>query len=184
MKYLGPEAEILHERYARALIAVAETSKKLDQVKDDLSLASSLIRENAELSKILLHPEIDKKEKTALLDNICRKVNFCSEIHSFVNVLVKNNRLGLIHGVFLRYRDFYERKKGILKVFITTADALDSAQKMRLKSMLKDAFKKEIALEEIIDPSLIGGFNLRIKGVVHNLSLASRVQLIKKGLNA
>lgn len=182
MRYRGPETEILHGRYARALIDAATAGEKLDEVAKNLSLVSEMVRKNKQLSKILLHPGIDKAEKINLLESISKKARFCGEFRSFITVLARKNRLGLIHGVFLRYRDFYEQRKGLLKVFVTTAVSLSAAQLRALKGTLKRRLKKEIVIAQVVEPSLIGGFNVRIGNSVYNLSLASKAKLIKKGL--
>ena len=182
MKYQGPETEILHGRYARALIDVAAAGERLDEVAKNLSQVSEMVRKNKHFSKILLHPGVDKAEKINLLESISKQARFCKEFHSFIRVLARKNRLGLIHGVFLKYRDFYEQRKGLLKVFVTTAVSLSAAQLKRLKEVLERRLKKDIRISQVVEPSLIGGFNLRIGNSVYNLSLANKAKLIKKGL--
>ncbi len=182
MKYHGPETEILHERYACALMDVARAGGRLDEVAKNLSLTSALVRKDKDFARILLHPGIDKGEKINLLEGISKKARFCEEFCSFIRVLAEKNRLGLIHGVFLRYRDLYEQRKGLLKVFIATAVSLSAGQLKALKEVLKRRLKKDIVILQMVEPSLIGGFDLRIGNSVYNLSLASRAKLIKKGL--
>ena len=182
MKCHGPETEILHGRYARALIDIASSGEKLDEVAKNLSLISETVRKDKHLTKILLHPGVEKAEKMKLLDSISQQARFCKEFRSFIMVLARRNRLGLIHGIFLRYRDFYEQRKGLLKVFVTTALSLSVAQLKRLKGILKRRLKKEIVISQVVEPSLIGGFNLKIGNSVYNLSLANKAKLFKKGL--
>ena len=105
MRYQSPELEILHERYAGALMDIAEESGKLDEIEDNLSFITGLIKQDKKLARILQHPEISREDKLNLLKSIFKKADFCDEFFYFMQLLVKKNSLGLMHGIFLKYRD-------------------------------------------------------------------------------
>ena len=52
----------------------------------------------------------------------------------------------------------------------------------RLKKILDKMLNKEIFIEEIVEPSLIGGIDLKIGDTVYNLSLLTRLQFMKERL--
>jgi len=182
MKYLGPETEILHERYARAIFGVAKESKELDRVAGDLSFMSEMVRKNKGLGKILGNPEIDKEEKLKMLEVVSKKVRFSRDFFSLLQLLVKKQRTGLIHGIFLRYRDLYDREKGLVPVFVKSAIPLEKTQIARLGKALSARLKKDVKIQESLTPSAIGGFDVRIKDMAYNLSLADRLKAMKERL--
>lgn len=182
MSYLGPETEILHERYAEALIDIAEEAGKLDGVADNLTFLNELVRKDRLFAKILHHPEIDREDKLKALEAVSKKVQFCDEFYAFLKVLAKKNRLNLIHGIFLKYCDLYKEKRSKVKVFIKAAVSLSKAQIERLKEILSRTLRKDIIVEESIQPSLIGGLDIKIGDLVYNLSLADRLNLMGERL--
>jgi len=182
MRYQGPETEILHERYATALFDIAQEAGKIDEVWENLQFFNELLKESADLRKILAHPGVSREEKLKALKIISGKRDFCGEFRGFIQVLAKNDRLGFAHGISLRYRDFYDKSKKRLKVFVKTAVSLSKEQTERIKGALKHQLKKDIMVEEIVDPRLIGGLDIRIGDMVYNRSLDKRLKLLKEGL--
>jgi len=182
MRYLGPETEILHERYARAIFGIAEDSKKLDEVAENLSCMNELTNENEALYRVLENPEVDKIEKLKVLGCISEKARFSEEFNAFLKLLVEKDRFSLIHGIFLRYRDLYDKKKKRLKVFIKTAQPLKKTRIEKLEGALSKTFKKDVKIAEILTPSLLGGLDIEIKDLVYNTSLAGRLEDIKERL--
>jgi len=184
MRYHGPEAEILHERYARALFGVAEESESIDDVCRGLEALSDFTRKEKNFLKVMTHPKIGKKDKMKILENTSRKTHFPSGLLYFLKVLVKNNRAGLMHGIFLKFKDFYEKKKEIKKVFVKTAESLGKKNIERLREALSRSLKKDIAIEESVDPSIIGGFDIEIGGTVYKNSLASSLAAFRNKLTS
>jgi len=182
MRYPGPETEILHERYARAIFGVAEESKKLDEIAENLSCMNELTEENEALYKVLENPEVEKADKLKVLGGISKKAHFSEEFNAFLKLLVERGRFSLIHGILLRYRDLCDRKKNRLKVFIKTAYPLKKARIDKLESALSKAFKKDVKIAEILTPSMLGGLDIEIKDLVYNTSLAGRLEDIKERL--
>jgi F-type H+-transporting ATPase subunit delta len=180
MKYTGPETEVLHQRYAYALIETAEEAGKIDEVSENLTFLNKAIREDDQFFRVLKHPDISREDKLKLLEEVAKKGRFCDIFFDFIKLLVKKNRLSLIHGVFLKYRDIYEQRKHKLHIFVEAAISLGKDYISRLKEIFSKKFKKEIMVTEVIKPSLIGGFNVRVEDVVYNLSLADKFKLIEE----
>lgn len=182
MKYPGPQVEILHERYSRALFEIARESDKLDSVLDNMNLLNELAEKNKELVKILENPEIDRKDKLGLLEVISEKMNLSEELMSFLKLLVKNNRIGLLRGIFLKYRDHYDKKKGRVKIFVKTAVSLGKEKIARLEDIISRKLKKDARVVEILSPSVLGGIDIKLEGAVYKLSVADRLRLMKRRL--
>lgn len=182
MYYSSSEIEILHRRYAQALIETAAEADRLDKVTQDFALLNNTLKQDKGLTAVLGHPEIDKADKLKLLESICEKAGFCEAFVFFLKLLLSKNRLKILHGVFLKYRDLYEMRKSRLQVFVRAASPLSKGQLSRLEKMLGDKLKKNIFIMDSVDPSLIGGLKLKIDSSVYNLSLADRLKILKEKL--
>lgn len=182
MHYSGAETEILHHRYAQALIKLAQEENKLEKIEEDLMFFNNLIKKNKQFADILYHPEVDRNDKIELLEGVCKKLQLCPEIRSFLKLLANKNRFWLIHGVFLRYGDLYDLRRHRLKVWVKTAVSLKKSQLAKLETILKKRLNKDIFIQESIEPSLIGGLNLRIDSRVYNSALINRLKLLREDL--
>lgn len=63
---------------------------------------------------------------------------------------------------------------------VTTAIPMDSALEAKVSEKIKEFSDKKITIQNIVDPSIIGGFILRIGDKQYNASIANRLQVLKR----
>jgi len=107
---------------------------------------------------------------------------FCDSFMDFLKLLIRKNRLNLIHGIFLRHRDYYDIERKKVKVFIRSAVELTQAQLDKLSGYLRSFLKKEVILDAEVDPSLIGGLFLKVHDRIYDVSVKSALHGINKRL--
>jgi F-type H+-transporting ATPase subunit delta len=88
-----------------------------------------------------------------------------------LNTLAQNRRLGLLPEISAMYETLRAEVERIADVHVTSAVALDDAQRNRLTGALKKRLRREVRLHESIDPSLIGGAVVRSDDLVIDGSL-------------
>jgi len=169
--------EILHHRYATALFRVARAGKKEDAVMKNLDFLASLVESNKRVAKFLYNPGIRDEIKIKFLLSIAAKKKFCEEFVDFLKLLVKKRRIRLLHGVLLRYMDFYHMYKNRLVVLLKSAYKLESSQLKSLKKALAKRFGKEILIEQAVEPSLMGGLLIQVGDKIYDTTL--RTGLVK-----
>ncbi|MFH1645420.1 MAG: ATP synthase F1 subunit delta [Candidatus Omnitrophota bacterium] len=184
MYSLGPEAEVLHQRYAYALISLAKEENLLKKVADCLNFFVQLLKTNKEAELFFIHPEIGKESKHLLLSKIAEKINMPSSFFDFLKLLIDKHRIRLIHGIFLKYRDVYDDLMRRQKVFIRASASLTHTARTRLQNCLEKGIGKKILFEEIIDPSLIGGIRVQINDDVYDFSIKANLDEFQNKLLA
>lgn len=166
-------------RYAKALIDLAEEQNSLEDVKGDIESFVKTMRQNSELQAVLKNPIIGPDKKFAILNQL-----FGSKFHkiilSFFKIVVSKGRSGILYGTAKEFIDEYNIKKGIVHAVVTSADALTEEQKIKLTDLVTEATKAQIILDTRIDPSLIGGFVLRVGDRQVDTSLSSSLKKLKK----
>lgn len=182
MHYLGPEDEILHQRYARTLMALAQECGRLDKIAEDLEAFSRAVEENRLFAKVFSHPAIAQEEKIKLLEAFSKKARFSREFIYFLKLLAENKRLNIIHGILLKYRDLYDRHKRRQKIVVQTAARLTAKETRRLKAILAKALNKNVYIEQVVDPFVVAGFNLKVANRTYNLSLNNRLKFAEERL--
>jgi len=174
--------ELLHERYAKALFDFGKHTHAIDKIMQDLETLTHIIRSNDEFPLLLRHPEIGKDEKLKVLKAMSGIYRFCDGFMDFLKLLIRKNRLNLIHGVFLRHRDYYDIERKKVKVFIRSAVELTQAQINKLSGHLRSFLKEEIILDAEVDPSLIGGLFLKVHDRIYDASVKGMLHGINKRL--
>jgi F-type H+-transporting ATPase subunit delta len=169
-------------RYAKALLDLALEQKQEEAVNRDMALITQSLQESKDLKALLLNPTYQAVHKKNILDEI-----FGQKIHHLsirlFSVLADNNRMELLPAVAEAYTNLYNEAKGIIKATVTTALPIqDDLKEKIIRKAGKIARGKEIILENKIDPSIIGGYILRIGDVQINADINGKLEELKREL--
>ena len=174
--------EVLHDRYATALYEIAEQENSTDRVMQEFEVLSELWLCDSNFRTFLTHPFITYQEKKAVIEEIAKERRCCDTILNFLRLIIDNNRGGLIHGIFLRYRDIYELKQNKIRVVVETPKSLSADENSKLKKTLKAKFKKDIFLEEYINPKIIAGLHVRYRDRIFDNSIRSNLNKLREAM--
>jgi len=168
-------------RYAKAILDIASSKGVADAVSQDMTTIASTIHSNAELNTFIQNPttKVEVKEK-ALLE-VFTNVNAVTK--SLFRLLYENKRFEILGDVAIEYNKLFDEMNGVEVAKVTTAIALDAHLEKEVLAKIATFSNKKITIENIVDPSIIGGFILRIGDKQYNASLANRLQVLKRELS-
>jgi F-type H+-transporting ATPase subunit delta len=168
-------------RYAKALFELSEEEGCGQIVKTDIEGIFACINGSEELTGFLASPLLKGSEKVRIMGTLFQK-----EVHpltfKFIELLFDHKRELYLAGICRNFLQLYKASKGIKEALITTAIALSDAHKKEIHSYINKKFKMDVELSERVDPSIIGGFILRIEDQQINASIQSKLNKIKREL--
>ena len=172
--------EVLFNRYAIALLEIAIEQNKTEEFRKEVKILKNIFQNSPEFCEILCDVNIDLAKKYSMIDKILASVN--SDILSFVKVIIKNNRAHYLYKIFketlYRFDDYLEIQEGKL---ILSKEMSEEEKEKIIKSIEKNEGVR-LELEEVIDPSILGGFIVTLKDNVYNASLKTKLQNLKESL--
>jgi len=169
-------------RYAKSVLELAEETKVLDPVKDDMAGIVNLCESNVDVVLFLNSPIIAHETKEKILSTIFSgKVNELTS--KFITLLTKKGREGALFEIAKNFLELYNIKKGVQKATVYTAVKLDSKLKASFEDLVAKSMNKKVDLKEEVKEDLLGGFVLRIEDQQIDSSVKSKLQDIKKSLN-
>ncbi|MBV5347293.1 ATP synthase F1 subunit delta [bacterium] len=168
-------------RYAKAILEIADSKKVASQVSADMALVSSTINTNLELNTFIQSPTINVEQKESALLAIFANSNAVTK--SLFRLLMENKRFEILDTIALEYNKLFDIMNGVEVAKVTTAIAMDAALEAKVSAKIATFSDKKITIENTIDPSIIGGFILRIGDKQYNGSVANRLQVLKRELN-
>ena len=168
-------------RYAKAILEIADSKKVASEVNADMALISSTINTNAELNTFIQSPTINVEQKENALLGVFTNANAVTK--SLFYLLKENKRFEILDAVALEYNKLFDIMNGVEVAQVTTAVAMDAALEAKVSAKIATFSDKKITIENTIDPSIIGGFILRIGDKQYNGSVANRLQVLKRELN-
>ena len=168
-------------RYAKAILEIADSKKVATQVSADMALITSTINTNAELNTFIQSPTINVDQKENALLEVFANANAVTK--SLFHLLMENKRFEILDAIALEYNKLFDIMNGVEVAKVTTAIAMDAALEAKVSAKIATFSDKKITIENTIDPSIIGGFILRIGDKQYNGSVANRLQVLKRELN-
>lgn len=172
----------LHKRYAKAMFIHAKKYSDIDRIMRDIETLDEILHTSKDAFDILRHPETGKDERIDSMREIVKKAGLDNTLVDFLKVLVRKNRLDLIHGICLRFRNYYDEERKRTKVFVKSAVELSKEQIDKLLKTLCDRLKEEVSLDIKIDPSILGGLFVRIHDRIYDYTVLGMIKNMNRGL--
>ena len=175
-------AKQVSKTYGNALFEVALENHTLDATLDEVISVKQTFLDNEELSKFLLHPNIEKEEKIKVIENIY-KGKVSDELTGLMMMLVSKGHMKDFIPVFDYVIDAIKEEKGIGVAHITSASELTKEQRTRIEQRLLETTKyREIEGVYKVDSTLIGGLVIRIQDMVVDSSLKTQIAKLSNQL--
>ncbi|MDX5419468.1 MAG: ATP synthase F1 subunit delta [Hymenobacteraceae bacterium] len=148
-------------RYAKSLIELAEEKNVLEQVQQDMQLFSKTVSQNRDFQLLLRNPIIKSDKKLAVINAVFKgKVQELTS--AFFNIVARKNRESLLESIADSFQKQYNELKGIEMAEVISAVPLSPSMRNEIGKKLVAETGKQIQLKESVDPSLIGGFVLKV----------------------
>ena len=93
-----------------------------------------------------------------------------------IDVLIENKRLNLLPLVAKEYIVIYDFMKGIEVAHVTTAVPLTEELEKAILKRVHESVDTKVSIVNVVDPSIIGGFVLRVGDKEYDSSVAYRLE--------
>lgn len=173
--------EAATRRYGHALFEIAKSEGKEDIFLQELGEVSNILNNNLELREFLIHPSIPYGDKKKVIKQIF-KDRVDPEITRLVTTLLEHDRVEQIRRVYYDYKYLVYKERGMKIAYATTAVEMTEKEIEEIKKRLSNKYKKEIEVQNIVDPEVIGGVYLRLGGKVIDGTIRGKLQDMKKML--
>ncbi len=145
---------------------------------EDVKGAARLYESSEELSQVLIHPEIPAQKKYAVIDRL-----FTPSVQSFLKVLCRQGEISYLPEIAQAYEAYAHEHKNVLDAQIVCVNPPDEKQMEGFRDFLKKQYQaEEVNLTIVREPSLIGGFLLRVQGEEYDYSLRGRLNRMAQTL--
>ncbi len=165
--------------YASALFDLAESENQLASVETSLSDVTRLIGESADFARFLRSPVITTDAKAQALDEILARANANPLVANFLRLVAKNGRLFALDAIIATYRELAAKARGEVTAEVTSAAPLTGEQASGLAETLRQRIGKTVTLNQFVDPSLIGGLQVKVGSQMIDSSLKTKLTAMK-----
>jgi F-type H+-transporting ATPase subunit delta len=180
----SPRASGLAERYALALLGLADDKRRedpgaLDRIAADLERLFALWREDEPFRAFVADPRLDAAAQRKGAFAILERAGIGAEVRNLVGVLINNRRLAALPQVAQAFGAELAARRGQQTAHVTSAHPLTDTQRAQVAARLTDAGYSGVRLSEQVDPSILGGLIVRIGSRLYDNSIKSKLQRLQ-----
>lgn len=166
-------------RYARAILNLAKDSGLETEVNLDMQLINATISESDDLQRMLKSPIVKASDKKKVLNAVFTdKVNTITL--GLFNLLEENKRMGMLQPIASTYKTIYDYLRNLNTAKVTTAVALTKEMEEKVLNKIVELTGNKTSIENKIDPSILGGFILRVGDMQYDASISSSLNTLRK----
>jgi F-type H+-transporting ATPase subunit delta len=150
---------------------------------EEVTELKKILSDNPELGSVMLNPRFSKEEHSEIISNVF-KGRIDDKLFSFLELLVNKGRYNYLEEILDYFVSRVKEHLHIGQASVTSAIEIDEEMKKRIKEkLLSTTDYKEIEIEYITDPSLIGGMVIRIKDRIVDNSVRTKIENISRDLH-
>lgn len=192
---------IIATRYATALLKLVEETGSGELVAAQVQVLEKALDEVPDFRRAVDDPAVAAVQKISLFE-ASLKDSMAQELHKFLELLIRNGRIGDVRLVLTTFVTEYYRSRHIKRARLVVADPalldpeptpsdpvpvegpLRQAQRPALESRLRDLVEKQtgcrLILKTEVNPSLIGGFVFEVEDTVLDASVSRQLDFIRR----
>lgn len=167
------------ERYASALFELCTSAAKIKAAEKDLNNFDKALAESADLTRLVRSPVFSTDEQYNAINAVLEKAGLGDMVANFIRVVAKNRRLFVLPTMIEAFRRMAAESRGEVSADVTSAVKLSAEQVKDLKAALKDKIGKDVVLNEIVDPSILGGLTVKLGSQMIDTSIRTKLTSLK-----
>jgi F-type H+-transporting ATPase subunit delta len=169
------------KKYAKTFISVVGI-EEAPKALAELSLLDSLMDKSREFRSLLVNPGFSSAEREGGLKQVAARLGMSEKV---VKVVIHLTQIGVISAlseIIKAATVIYLEKKKRAKATVMTSVEFSAKNEERLKASLKKLLERDVDIEYVMDPSLLGGILVKVGSTMYDSSVKCQLRLLKDEL--
>ncbi|TWT06978.1 F0F1 ATP synthase subunit delta [Planococcus sp. CPCC 101016] len=169
------------ERYALALFQVAQKHESALEVEQDLREVKKVFEMTPELYNLIISPKLSADKRTNLINEVFKEAN--PLVVNTLQLMAERKRLNEVGSMVDEFVALSNNAQGIEDAKVYSTRPLTEEERASISSVFsKKIGKQSLRIENIIDPSLIGGLRLQIGNRIYDSSVSTKLSRLQRQL--
>ncbi len=153
------------KKYALSFLSLVDKSD-YEKVLNWTADFNEILIKTPQLLKYFENPAIPKERKIEMVAALSRKMNFDENFSSFLKLIVENRRINIFDEIVKSIEEAIDLYSNVLKGVLITAKRVGPQKKARIEEDISSKIGKKIFLSEKIDPSILGGYRVKVGSLI------------------
>lgn len=169
------------KKYAKMFVSTVGL-EQMPQALAELGAVERLMTGSAEFSGLLLNPVFSDAERQKALTAVAALAGLSDKVLQFVIRLAQTGVIAALADVIRNATQIYLEKNKRAQATVLSPVELSPAHLDRLKASLKKLIDRDVDLETVLDPSLLGGVLVKVGSTMYDSSIKGQLRLLKDEL--
>jgi len=169
------------KKYSKALISTYDTAL-IPGILEGLYTFQKLTGADKRLKLLFASRVFSDDEKNKALKILIQQIKATQETEKFLKLIILRGYLPAMKEIINASVSAYNEKLKKTTAVVISTVALEKNYTDRLKNALKNMTKREVDIDSQIDPSLLGGFIVKVGSTVYDSSLKGQFRLLRAEL--
>ena len=166
------------KKYAKKFLANVEMAE-IPQAIEQLGSISGLMEKDKSVRTLLVSPLFSGEERQKTLSFISGKIQATEKVGKYLAYLSEEKALGGLTEIVAAINALYLDMKKRARAIVTSPVAINKDFEDQLKQSLKQVTGRDIDMEFVLDPALLGGVRIRIGSVMYDSSIKGQLRLLR-----
>lgn len=145
--------------------------------------AAKLFKDNPELNRVLTSPVVRMAGKHAIIEKVFKEPDFSGLMVRFLKKACDAGCIGQMDDIADAWKSYSLKMEGVMEAQLRYVTMPGAAQIAGMKQFLcRKHHKKDVNLQLVMDPLLVGGFVLMAGGIEYDYSLKGRLNQLQQAV--
>ncbi|WP_277586774.1 F0F1 ATP synthase subunit delta [Psychrobacillus antarcticus] len=171
----------LAKRYAISLFDLATEKNEVQAVENDLRELKIVWNGIKDVKTLFTSPKLSINKKKELIRQIFANAN--PIVINTLLVLIDKNRLADVSDIISEFMILSNEAQGVAEAKVYTTRPLTEEERTNISSVFaKNVGKQSLNIQNIVDPSIIGGIRIQIGNRIYDSTLITKLDRLKRNL--
>ena len=165
--------------YGQALFDAAKDRGKTEEIGEEYKAVSRVFADNPGLGQLLSLPTVSESDKKAIVAKVFGG-RISEELLAFICILIDKRRIRSWEGIGREYEKLVRESEGFTEGVLYSVVPTGKERLKVFEERAAELTGKRVALENRIDPALVGGVRIYVDGKLIDASLKGRLETMKQ----
>jgi F-type H+-transporting ATPase subunit delta len=169
--------------YAKALFELAKERNQTELVGRELGDLAATFESDVDLRDFFARPWTPATVKRTVATEVAQRSGLSKLTSDFVALVAGRGRTDHIEAIAEKYRKLLDESLGRVRASVRTTVSLTDEERRMLSTKIGQVRRsRQVLLEEIVDPTMLGGVIVESGGVVLDGSLEGQLERMRHRL--
>lgn len=148
----------------------------------ELNIINDLMGGSKEIKNFFLSPLFGEEERRKTIEGLSEKLDFSEETRKFLVFISQHKAVSALPDIIRHFENIYFEKKKKAKATVITPFKFNGKYEDRLVASLRKLTGRDVDIEYLYDPELLGGIVVKVGSTMYDSSLRGQLRLLKEEL--